>query len=126
MAAAVHVRAGLWEGLGFPGMRIGVGVHTGNAVVGAIGSPRRLDFTAVGDAVNAAARLESANKEQGTEVLVSGATYAALPAGERAALGCEAAPRRIELKGVGPMDAHAVLPPGVAGPAAVAAAGAGS
>ena len=47
----------------------GIGIHTGNAVVGSIGSPRRLEYTAVGDSVNLAARLQAI--AQGGEVLVT-------------------------------------------------------
>jgi len=102
MVERVHELAPRWAALGFPGMRIGVGVHTGPAVVGTIGSPRRLDYTAVGDTVNAAARIESENKPLGTEVLVSAATYAAVPESERAALGlaAEAVPVTVKGKGV--------------------------
>lgn len=99
MVRRVHELRAEWARLGFPGMRIGVGVNTGSAVVGAIGSRRRLDFTAIGDTVNAAARIESENKGQGTEVLLSASTYAALPEKEADHLGCEVKPRCVHVKG---------------------------
>jgi adenylate cyclase len=51
-----------------------IGVATGSAVVGPCGSEQKYDYTCIGDSVNVAARLESANKFYGTRVLISGPT----------------------------------------------------
>lgn len=55
-----------------------IGVATGNAVVGPCGSEQKWDYTCIGDSVNVAARLESANKFYGTLILISGATHDAV------------------------------------------------
>lgn len=59
------------EAVGEPPVRVGAGVHFGEAFVGAIGNDDRLEFTVLGDAVNVAARLEQATKTARTPVLVS-------------------------------------------------------
>lgn len=56
-----------------------IGINTGQAIVGNFGGSRRFDYTAHGDAINIAARLESANKLIGTRICVSGDTVAACP-----------------------------------------------
>lgn len=75
-------------------LRIGVGVHTGEAIAGNIGAPQRLDYTLIGDSVNTATRIESACKEVGSDVLISEATRILL--GDAA---CVGAPVTVHLKG---------------------------
>lgn len=58
-------------------LKTSVGIHTGDVVLGAVGGGDKLEYTALGDAVNVAARLETLNRETGTRVLLSEATRAA-------------------------------------------------
>jgi adenylate cyclase len=62
---------------GFSPISVGMGLHTGEATIGYIGSDKRSEYTAIGDTVNLASRLES--NAAGGQILISEATAAACP-----------------------------------------------
>jgi adenylate cyclase len=66
-----------WEAEGKPHLDIGIGLNTGMASVGNMGSALRYGYTALGDAVNLSSRLEALNKDYGTHIIVNESTYEA-------------------------------------------------
>ncbi|MBW2967414.1 CHASE2 domain-containing protein [Candidatus Woesearchaeota archaeon] len=70
-----------WKKAGVPQLDIGIGLNTGPAVVGNMGSYDRFDYTAMGDTVNLGSRLEGINKPYGTRIIISETTREKLPKG---------------------------------------------
>ncbi len=82
LSCALAMRDGLkvineiWRGMGFEqDLNIRIGVNTDEAITGNLGSPQRAQFSAIGDGVNVASRLEGVNKVYGTGILFSEKTY---------------------------------------------------
>jgi adenylate cyclase len=67
-----------WSDEGRPVLNIGVGINSGDMVVGNMGSQMRFDYTVMGDSVNLGSRLEGINKEYGTNIVISEYTYDAV------------------------------------------------
>jgi class 3 adenylate cyclase len=79
---------------GLPTLRVGIGIHSGEAVAGNIGAPQRVAYTVIGDPVNVCARIESTCKLLEQSILISEATRNLL--GDQAVVG---EPHDIQLRG---------------------------
>jgi len=81
LSAALQMKdriAGLkqeWMHYGMENLRVGIGIHFGDVIIGNIGSTKKMDYTAIGDNTNIASRLEGLTKEFHETILISDAAY---------------------------------------------------
>ena len=78
LQAKVHAMSARWQAQGRPRFEVRIGINTGECIVGNIGSLSRMNYTAMGDSVNLASRLEGLNKVYGTKIMLGETTAAAV------------------------------------------------
>jgi adenylate cyclase len=109
---AIEENRSLWMSFAFDKLQVGIGIHTGPVLLGAIGSSTRLDFTVIGDTANAASRVEGENKRLGSTILITASTREAIPVAERDLLGIsvQSVPATVKGKQI-ELGLHVVEPP---------------
>ncbi len=99
MAGKIREQAELWTSLGCADMKVGIGVHTGPAVIGAVGGRTRLDYTAIGDTINTASRVEGRTKTLEADILITASTLGAIQGDPELIRRCRQFPEPVELTG---------------------------
>jgi adenylate cyclase len=76
MSAKLNELHGVWRSRGWEIMDVGIGINTGEVIIGNIGAQgKKMDYTAIGDHVNLAARVEKLTRHYATRILITENTY---------------------------------------------------